>query len=290
MKSMTGYAKAEGSIDNRLCVVEIKTVNHRFCDINLKIPKFLIPLEVTIKKYLGGKINRGRVDASIQMENGGHVGFRVDLNFPLAQGFYNVLIQLKKELKLSEDVSLLHLLSLKELISIEKIEEDFQKWDELQTLLDTALASLDAMKESEGEVLKHDFLGRINNINHLVSKIESFAPQTTHAYREKLLKRFQQLNVPFEVDESRLLTEIFFLAEKADITEETVRINSHLQQCRDLLEAPGPIGRKLDFIFQEINRELNTIGSKANDARVSGFVVEAKTELERMREQVQNVE
>ena len=160
---MTGYAKAEGLIDHRLCVVEIKTLNHRFCDINLKIPKSFTALELTIKKYLGTKINRGRVDATIQIENGGNARFRIDLNFPLVQEYYNTLMQLKKELKLSEDISLLHLLSFKDAISIEKIEEDFQKWDELQVLLDSALASLEAMREAEGEALKQEFLARLSH-------------------------------------------------------------------------------------------------------------------------------
>jgi len=290
MKSMTGYAKAEGLIDNRPCVVEIKTLNHRFCDINLKTPRSFNSLELPIKKYLGTKIRRGRVDATIQMENGGAAHFRVDLNFPLLQEYYNTLTQLKKELKLSEDISLVHLLSLKDAISIEKVDEDFQKWDELQPLLDSALVSLDTMRESEGSALKKDLLRRTNNITQRISEIESYSSQVTNSCREKLLKRFDQLNVPFEIDESRLLTEIFFLAEKADITEEVVRAKSHLSQCQDLLEEPTSIGRKLDFVYQEIYRELNTIGSKANDTRISHAVVEAKSDLEKMREQVQNVE
>jgi len=290
MKSMTGYTKVEGSIDQRRCVVEIKTLNHRFCDVNLKIPKSFAPLELTIKKYLGAKIGRGRVDATIQMANGGDAQFRMDLNFPLVQEYYGILVRLKKEFKLSEEISLLHLLSLKDLISIEKIEEDFQNWEALQVLLDEALSSLDAMRESEGEALKQDLWRRGDHVAGRISEIESFSSQMTNSCREKLLKRFDQLNVPFEIDEARLLTEVFLLAERADITEEIVRVKSHLRQCQDLLEAPNAIGRKLEFVYQEINRELNTIGSKSNDTRISHAVVEAKSELEKMREQVQNVE
>jgi uncharacterized protein (TIGR00255 family) len=290
MKSMTGYAKVEGLIDDRLWVIEIKTVNHRFCDINLKLSKPLTSLESVIKKYLGKKINRGRVDAIIQVENGGSTNFRVDLNLSLAQEYYNSLIQLKRKLNLTEDVSLLHILSLKDVIYIEKIEEDFQKWDELQSLLESALASLDAMREAEGEALKQDLVRRVKNISKIVSEIESYAPQVVQFQREKLLKRFHELHFPFEINESRLLTEVFLLAERTDITEELVRIKSHLRQCEGLFEVSTPIGRKLDFIFQEINRELNTISSKTNDVRISQLVIEAKSDLEKMREQVQNVE
>jgi len=290
MKSMTGYSKVEGSIDHRRCVVEIKTLNHRFCDINLKIPKSLASLELAIKKYLGARIGRGRVDATIQIENGEDAQFRIDLNEPLVQGYYDILVRLKKELKVTDEISLAHLLSLKDLISIEKIEEDFQSWDALQVLLDKALDSLEAMRKSEGEALKQDLWQRGDNVAGLISEIETFSSQMTNSHRERLLKRFDQLNVPFEIEESRLLTEAFLLAERADITEEVVRVKSHLRQCRGLLETQNSIGRKLDFVYQEIFRELNTIGSKSSDVRISHAVVEAKSELEKMREQVQNVE
>ncbi|MFH0813148.1 MAG: YicC/YloC family endoribonuclease [Pseudomonadota bacterium] len=290
MRSMTGYARVEGLFDTRPCVIEIKTVNHRFCDINLKIPKVLVPLELTIKKYMERKINRGRVDATIQMENGEGVKFHVGLNLPLAHEYYSLLSQLKQELDLAEGISLLHIISLKDVISVEKIEADFQRWDELQILLDSALNALNEMRECEGTFIKQDLQERVQRIDHLISEIESHGSQMTTSYREKLLKRFQQLDLPYKIDESRLLTEIFFLAERADITEEVVRIRSHLQQCQELLDSPIAIGRKLEFIIQEINREINTIGSKSNDVRISQAVVEVKSDVEKMREQVQNVE
>lgn len=290
MRSMTGYARVEGLFDSRLCVIEIKTVNHRFCDINLKIPKVLVPLELTIKKYMERKINRGRVDATIQMENGEGVKFHVGLNLPLAHEYYSLLSQLKQELDLAEGISLLHIISLKDVISVEEIEADFKRWDELQILLDSALNALNEMRECEGTFIKQDLQERVQRIYHLISEIESHGSQMTTSYREKLLKRFQQLDLPYKIDESRLLTEIFFLAERADITEEVVRIRSHLQQCQELLDSPIAIGRKLEFIIQEINREINTIGSKSNDIRISQAVVEVKSDVEKMREQVQNVE
>jgi uncharacterized protein (TIGR00255 family) len=290
MKSMTGYSKIEGMINHRRCVVEIKTVNHRFCDINLKIPKGFASLELSIKKYLGARIARGRVDATILMENEGNGQCCVDVNIPLVKEYYAILLRLKKELNLSDDISLLHLLSLKDLFSIENIEEDFHNWDDLQALLNQALNALDAMREFEGSALKEDLLQRSSDLARYVSEIESFSGQMTEACREKLLNRFEQLNVPFEIDEPRLLTEVFLLVERGDINEEIVRVKSHLRQCAELFETHTPIGRKLDFVCQEIFRELNTIGSKSGDTNISHAVVEAKSELEKMREQVQNVE
>lgn len=290
MKSMTGYARIEGRIGDRLCVVEIKTVNHRFLDISLKIPRSFTPLELTIKKYLSTKVNRGRIDASIQMENGGDDNFRIGLNFSLAQEYYGFLTKLKNELKLTEEISLSHFLSLQDIISVEKVEKEFQGWDVLRVLLDEALNALNKMREAEGEILKQDLQKRMDNISRSLSEIESYASQITNFYREKLLKRFQGLDLSFEVDEPRLLTEIFFLSERADITEEIIRIKSHLKQFQGLLEVPNALGRKLDFTLQEINREVNTMSSKANDIKVSQAVVEIKSDLEKMREQVQNVE
>jgi len=290
MKSMTGYARVEGLLDDRRCVVEIKTVNHRYCDINLRLPKSFAALELTIKKYLGSKVSRGRVDATLQMENGGAADFCVGINFPLAKEYYDLLSQLKNNLNLSEDISLSHILSLKDVVSVENTVENFENWDTLQPLLGSAITSLDAMRRTEGAILKQDLQQRVKNLYRLSSEIKAHASQLTASCREKLLGRFQKLDLPFDIDESRLLTEIFLLAERADISEELLRIESHLQQCEELFDAPDPIGRKLDFIIQEINREINTIGSKSDDARISKTVIEAKSDLEKMREQVQNVE
>ena len=287
---MTGYARVEGLLDDRRCVVEIKTVNHRYCDINLRLPKSFASLELTIKKYLGSKVSRGRVDATLQMENGGAADFCVGINFPLAKEYYDLLSQLKNNLNLAEDISLSHILSLKDVVSVENTVENFENWDTLQPLLGSAITSLDAMRRTEGAILKQDLQQRVKNIYRLTSEIKAHASQLTASCREKLLGRFQKLDLPFDIDESRLLTEIFLLAERADISEELVRIESHLQQCEELFDAPNSIGRKLDFIIQEINREINTIGSKSDDARISKAVIEAKSDLEKIREQVQNVE
>ena len=290
MKSMTGYARAEGRIGDRLCVVEIKTVNHRFLDIFLKTPKSLAPLELSLKKYLGTKIVRGRVDATIQMENGAGNNVRVSLNLSLAKEYYILINKLKEDLALQENISLQHLISLQDVLVVEKTEDNVSQEEELKVIVNQALDSLNAMREAEGEALKQDLQQRITNIGRLVSDIETSSSQLTNIYREKILKRFQDLNAPFTLDEPRFLTEVFLLAERADITEEIVRAKSHLKQCQELLGLSDAIGRKLDFTLQEINREVNTMSAKASDAKVSQAVIEIKSDLEKMREQVQNVE
>ena len=290
MKSMTGYARAEGRIGDRLCVVEIKTVNHRFLDIFLKTPKSLAPLELSLKKHLGTKIARGRVDATIQMENGAGNNVRVSLNLSLAKEYYKLLNTLKEDLELQERISLKHIISLQDVLAVEKTEDTVSQVEEIKVIIEQALDSLNSMREAEGEALKQDLQQRISNIGRLVSDIEVYASRLSNASREKILKRFQDLNLPFTLDEPRLLTEVFLLAERADITEEIVRAKSHLKQCRELLGLSDAVGRKLDFTIQEINREVNTMGSKASDANVSQVVVEIKSDLEKMREQVQNVE
>ena len=290
MKSMTGYARAEGRIGDRLCVVEIKTVNHRFLDIFLKTPRSLAPLELSLKKYLGTKIARGRVDATIQIDNGAGNNVRVSLNLPLAREYYQLINKLKEDLALQEKISLQHIIALPDVLVVEKTEDNISQEDEIKAIINQALDSLNAMRENEGEALKQDLQQRIDNISRLVSDIEAYSQLMTNAHREKMLKRFQELNLPFAIEEPRLLTEVFLLAERADITEEIVRAKSHLKQCQELLGFPDAVGRKLDFTLQEINREVNTMSAKAGDAKVSQAVIEIKSDLEKMREQVQNVE
>jgi uncharacterized protein (TIGR00255 family) len=290
MKSMTGYARAEGRIGERLCVVEIKTVNHRFLDVFLKTPKSIAPLELSLKKYLGIKLSRGRVDATIQMENGGNNNTRVSFNLPLAKEYYKHINELKDALELSDKISLKHLLSLQDVLVVEKTEETVSQEEDIKVILNQALDALNAMREKEGEELKQELQQRINNVRRLVVDIEGCAQQVTQVNREKILKRFQDLNLPFTIDEPRLVTEVFMQAERSDITEEIVRAKSHLKQFQELLGSPDAIGRKLDFTLQEINREVNTMSAKASDAKVSQAVIEIKSDLEKMREQVQNVE
>lgn len=291
MKSMTAYARAEGLLEERRCVIEVRTVNHRYCDVNLKLPRSLSSLELTTKKYLGTRIARGRVDMTIQWENGGEGDIRLNLNERVAQELHALLVTLKGQLKIQEEVSLSHVLSLRDaVISVEKTEEVYDNWEGLKALVDEALDSLVAMREAEGAALKDDLVGRVQVLGEIAEKVDGLASRLTESIREKLTSRLEQFELSGKVDENRLLSEVFLVAERADITEELVRIKSHLQQFGTLVGEEGPIGRKLDFVIQELNREFNTIASKSNDAAISQAMVDAKSELEKMREQVQNVE
>ena len=291
MKSMTAYARAEGLLEERRCVIEIRTVNHRYCDINLKLPRSLSSLEMTAKKYLGVRIARGRVDMTVQWENGGEGDIRLNLNDRVAQELHALLVTLKQQLKIQEEISLTHVLSLRDaVISVEKTEEICENWEGLKVLVDETLDGLVAMREAEGAALKDDLVARAQVLGGLAEKVEALASRLTESIREKLTSRLEQFELSGKIDENRLLSEVFLIAERADITEELVRIKSHLQQFTALVEDDGPIGRKLDFVIQELNREFNTIASKSNDAAISQAMVDAKSELEKMREQVQNVE
>ncbi|MBN2468222.1 MAG: YicC family protein [Deltaproteobacteria bacterium] len=290
MKSMTGYARVEGLIDNRRCVIEIKTVNHRYRDINLRLPKSFGPLEIPMRNAVAASIHRGRVDLTVQIENGGEENIRVGLNVPLAREYYGLLSRLRDDLCLPDDISLSHMLALKDLVVLERVEDPFEDWDSLRLLLESALTALDSMRNTEGAVLRKDLQEKVESLSRLRDEIQALASNLPALYRERLLKRFYALDAPFEIDESRLLTEAFLFAERADIAEEVVRIGSHLHQCETLFEEQTPIGRKLDFIVQEIHREFNTIGSKSDDTHISQAVIEAKSNVEKMREQVQNVE
>ncbi len=291
MRSMTAYARAEGLLENRRCVVEARTVNHRFCDINLKLPRSLNSLELTIKKHLATRIARGRVDLTVQWENSYEGEIRLSLNVGVARELYALLSALKDELQLSEDVALAHVLSFRDVvISAEKTEEICENWEGVKALVDQALDDLVTMREAEGAALKRDLEARGRMLREVAQEVEGSSSRLTEAIRERITNRFQQLGLSAKIDENRLLAEIFLLAERSDITEELVRINSHLQQFQVLLAEDGSIGRKLDFIIQELNRELNTIASKSSDAGISQAIVTAKTELEKMREQAQNIE
>jgi uncharacterized protein (TIGR00255 family) len=228
---------------------------------------------------------------SIQWENGGEGDVRLSLNAGAAQQLYELLSQLREQFQITEEISLTHLLHVRDaVISVEKVEEMCQDWTALKPLVDQALDSLIAMRHAEGAMLKEDLQARVQTLSDIVCKVEHCASHLTETIRERLFKRFEQLELSAKVDENRLVSEVFLLAERADITEELVRIKSHLQQFEGLLALGSPTGRKLDFIIQELNRELNTIASKSNDAAIAQAVVDAKSELEKMREQVQNVE
>ena len=290
IKSMTGYGRAEEIIEGKKITVEIRSLNHRYCEISLKTSKRLFPLESQIKKFLLNRIARGRLEVSIKTDTTDDLAERLELDLPLAREYYALLSSLKNDLKLEDDINLSSLGNLKDIITSKKPEEDPELWENLEIPLALALDSLEEMRIVEGKALKDDILMRINNIRVLLKSIKDRSPRVTSEYRDRLAQKIKEISESLSLDETRLVQEVAFLAEKSDITEEITRTASHINQFETLLGKSGSIGRKLDFLLQEINREINTIGSKAGDAEISQKVVDAKSELEKIREQIQNIE
>lgn len=283
---MTGYGRGEkGNF-----VAEVRSFNHRFLDISLKIPKTLSPLEVRIKKELQGRFSRGKFEVSI-IRTGEEEARAFIIDRGLAHQYYKVLEGLKRDFKLKGEIDLALMASMSDLITIKEMEEDIElAWKDMEVALKGSIEDLIRMRSDEGEFLKGDLLRRVEAIERHLDKIEARCPQVVQNHREKLIERVKAIRGEIEIDESRLHFEVALFAERCDVTEEIVRVRSHLRQFRNTLEKGGAIGKRLDFLIQEIVREINTMSSKANDAEISQKAVDIKDELERIREQVQNIE
>lgn len=292
-KSMTGYGKAAGVVADRKFTVEMKSVNHRFLEISLRMPQMLAPLEAEIKRRMGEKFSRGKIDVSIRAEgNGDGEGVtRLALNLPLVRNYHALLNQLRDELNLSEEISLATLTGLRDVfIPTEVVEEPADLWEGFSAVLDDAIRNIVEMREKEGEALSADLKNRLQTISGLLGEIDARTPVVVADYQRRLTERIKELTDGMIIDESRLLQEVAIMAEKSDITEEIVRFRSHVQQFYDLLAAEEAMGRKIDFLLQEMGREVNTIGSKSGDVGIARAVVEIKSELAKLREQAQNIE
>ena len=290
---MTGYGRAEAILDGQKYTVEIKSLNHRFLEISLRLPASLSALEMEIKKKIGEPLLRGKIDVSIRRdvqasaENGQYLA----LNLPLAQNYFNLLMQLKQSLNLQDDIRLEMIAGQKDVFQMAELpQDDSVLWQGLAAVLEEALAGMMEMRRREGEVLSRDLSARLDLMTQLLSRIEAKAPQVVLEYQKRLTDRVRELTSGLVVDESRLSQEVAILAEKSDITEEIVRLRSHFGQFLEMLDREEAIGRKVDFLIQEMNREVNTIGSKSSDADISKQVIEIKSELAKLREQVQNLE
>jgi uncharacterized protein (TIGR00255 family) len=291
IKSMTGYGRGEWQGDGRKLEVEIKSVNHRYCDISLRLPRKLNPLETQARNFLRQRLSRGRIEVFVQVDESALAEQKLELDLNVARDYFLGLKALQENLGIPGEVRLETLAGFRDIFARKETEPDLEKeWEYLRTALEGALAGLEAMRRDEGLKLKEDFLVRLSALEKMVREIEEKAPLALRASRDRLAQRVQELSGGLGIDEARLAQEVAFLAERSDITEELVRLRSHLAQYREMLTSPEPAGRKLEFLLQEINREANTIGSKANDAGISHVVVEIKSELEKLREQIQNVE
>ena len=288
---MTGFGRAEGDTTLGKVFVESRSVNHRYCDINIKLPKRLTLFENRMKEMIRSQVSRGRIDVSFRLENSGEEKVQLSVDLDLAKQYYRVLHELKEKLQLKDDITLNLLAGAKDLIMAKEEIGDIEPYcQEVLRILEQSLKNMDDMKRLEGESLAHDLKQRLESIAEQFQMIKQQFPSRLETTLSRLHDRLRSLLEGMEVDPSRFQQEIAFLAERTDITEEIVRAGSHLAQLRTLLEGIEPVGRKMDFLLQEIHREVNTVSAKANDAEISQRVVEIKSELEKIREQVQNIE
>lgn len=291
IKSMTGYGRNEAVIDGKKIYCEIKSVNHRYSDYSIKVPRNLGFLEDRIKKLASEKISRGKVDIYVGIEYTETSDRKIFLNNELAKEYLTALGQLRDELGLRDDISVMNVARLPDIFRAERLEEDEDKlWEAVSSVVRAALDEFTAMREREGERIEKDLSARIEYMRSVAAKVEARSPETVEEYRAKLYNKIKEVLDGKEVDEARVLTEVAIFADKIAVNEETVRLCSHFDEFYQIISSDEPAGRRLDFLIQEINREINTTGSKANDIEISRYVVELKGETEKLREQVQNIE
>jgi uncharacterized protein (TIGR00255 family) len=291
VRSMTGYGMGQKVISLGRVTVEARSNNHRYLDISLKLPKKLSPFETRIKEMVKAHFSRGRFDISVEMDFGEKGQYKLEPNIEAAQMYVHALETLKSTLNLRGDVTLELVSRAKDVFTVKEVEEDIDPhWEEISGVLLSCLEALEAMRKSEGRNLTLDVEGRLERIVHHMEEVKSRSPSIVEGYRKRLSERLFKMTEEVEIDRGRLHQEVAYLAERSDITEEVVRVESHLRQFGQMLELDEPLGRKMDFLVQEIHREVNTISAKANDVVVSQKVVEIKAELERVREQIQNIE
>lgn len=290
MKSMTAYGGGNTGFEGLNFIVELRSLNHRFLEIVLKLPQRFQIFEQDIKRLICKYILRGRIECTLKI-NGELEGLpQLVIDWEVAESYYNLLKELKQGLNLSGNIDISDFLGVKDIFVPKEEVHDLQRfWPPLEEAFTQALENLDEMRKKEGSILKKDFLKRLEFVSGCLKEIKERSPLVIEEYRERLHQRINSI-LEREIDEARLLQEVAFFAERSDITEEIVRLYSHLTQFREIMEAPGTTGRKLDFLIQEMNREVNTIGVKAGDAFISQKVVDTKAELEKIREQVKNIE
>lgn len=290
--SMTGFGRAEFQEGDYTYQAEIRSVNNRFIEISTRLPKAYIDLEQPLKKLIKSHCSRGSINLTISLGNSNESSGEWDItpNLPLASKYVDALNQIRDSLGLQGEIDLKSVIGLRDIIKIEPIALDPAKKDLILNIATEALASLQKMRKEEGENLQKDLAQRIDVIESHAAEIESRHPEVIKEYQGKLNERIKTLNEGLDLDEARLAQEAAILADRCDITEEIIRLRSHLNQFRKFFNANEPIGRKLEFITQEINREVNTTGSKSSDITISNRVIEMKSELEKIREQVQNIE
>jgi uncharacterized protein (TIGR00255 family) len=288
---MTGYGRAQEIVSAKDILVEIRSVNHRYFEFSARVPRAYGYLEEKLKSALNNKISRGKVEVSVSIYNTEGSDAQIEVNKSVAKGYIDALNSANEDINLENDLSLSHLLRLTDIFTVTKTVDDEETiWNLVSPIVSNAIDKFINMRETEGSKLYDDIMGRLDYIEEKVGIIEKQSPETTKKYRERLYLKLKELLEDNNIDEQRIITEAAIFSEKTAVDEETVRLRSHINQFRELLNSDEAIGRKLDFLIQEVNREVNTIGSKAQDLEITKIVVDLKSEIEKIREQIQNIE
>jgi len=290
IKSMTGYGRGKMTFEGRDYTVEIKTVNHRYNDISIKMPRYLACLEDSLRKLIFKNISRGKTDVYVSLNNLSDVGKDIKLDIELAGKYITEMRALAERYQLTDDITVTTLMKFPDMIVMNNDVDESLCWNELKACAELALDNLKQAREKEGENLKQDILNRLDEVAKNVDMMEIKSNALPEEYRKKLQDRLNELGVSQIVDENRIAAELVLFADRSSICEEITRLRSHLKSFKDILNHDGAIGKKLDFLVQEINREINTIGSKANCIDITDCVVITKNEVEKIREQIQNIE
>lgn len=289
--SMTGYGRSQKNLNGKTILVEIKSVNHRYFEFTAKTPRGLSFLDEKLKALVASKVSRGKVDLYLSVTFDEAADTKVKVNKPLAKSYIEASEEMARELNIKNDVTINSLLRIPDIFTAEKAEIDEEAlWEDVKQVAFEALTAFTQMRMTEGEKLSLDLNLKLDSIYELVNKVDELSPLTVRDYRERLYKKLSEILEDKTIDEGRILQEAALFAEKAAVDEETVRLRSHIHQFRSILKEDVPVGRKLDFLTQEINRESNTIGSKAQDVKIAQVVVELKSQIEKIREQIQNLE
>ncbi|MBQ8349649.1 MAG: YicC family protein [Ruminococcus sp.] len=291
LKSMTGYGRAQKILNGRDITVEIRSVNHRYYEYTSRIPRTYSYIDEKMKALLKTSISRGKIDVSVTINNIEGKDSEIAVNKSIAEGYVSALRGIVDELGLKDDLTLSKLIKLPDIFNIQKTPDDEEMvWNDVYEVTNDALEKFIDMRSVEGKALGENIIEKADYILEMVEKVEELSPQTVENYRNRLYKKLSEVLEDKNIDDQRILTEAAVFSEKIAVDEETVRLRSHISQLKTILESDEAVGRKLDFIVQEINREVNTIGSKAQDLNVTKIVVEMKSEIEKIREQIQNIE
>ncbi len=291
IRSMTGYGAAEEIINGRSVRVEIKSVNHRYFEFSAKVPRSFGFLEERMKRLLSGNISRGKVDVGIFIQTIEGPSEDISINKEVVKSYVEALRSVKDEFNLKDDLTLSAISKFPDVFTVIKAETDEEQlWNDVKTVAEKAIVAFVAMRETEGEKMKADVLERAAFIEEKVAFVEKRSPETVKEYRERLYAKMREVLENSQIDDARIVQEAAVYSDKVAVDEETVRLRSHLSQLRKIVDFNEPVGRKLDFLIQEVNRETNTIGSKCSDFEIAQVVVDIKSEIEKIREQIQNIE